>query len=111
MKTIRALTEDPASAKDPAKKKELVKSPAENFETPASVLECTVLSNAQKGAALKNWAEDAERLSVAANEGMTGGERSLLPDVKAVEAVLEAEIKAAKTPVPTTGQPKSPKSR
>ncbi len=112
MKTNRALKEDPASKKEPvASKKELVESPAANFETPASVLESTVLSTAQKGAALKNWAEDAERLSVAANEGMTGGERSLLPEVKAVEAVLEAEIKAVETPVPAAGQPKSKKAR
>ena len=73
-------------------KQDTIDNPASNFETPTTIVESTTLSLDEKGEALKNWAEDSERLSVAADEGMTGGERSLLPEVKAAEAVLEKEI-------------------
>lgn len=76
-----------------AAKQQQIDDPAAHFATPARVLESKTLSANEKGAALKTWAEDAGRLSVAADEGMTGGERSVLPDVKAAEAVLEQQIK------------------
>lgn len=79
-------------------KQEAIDNPASNFDTPTILVESTALSPIEKGEALKNWAEDAERLSVAADEGMTGGERSLLPEVKAAEAVLEKQIKADEAP-------------
>lgn len=81
-------------------KSDLVENPASNFELPKAVLKSPALTPAEKGEALKNWAEDAERLSVAADEGMTGGERSLLPEIKAAEAVLERQIReqGAQTP-------------
>ena len=79
-------------------KQDAIENPAANFETPATIVESTTLSQDEKGEALKNWAEDAERLSVAADEGMTGGERSQLPEVKAAEAVLEQQIKADEAP-------------
>lgn len=80
-------------AKSAPTKKDIVENPASNFEMPKAILKNPVLTPVEKGEALKNWAEDAERLSVAADEGMTGGERSLLPEVKAAEAALEHQIK------------------
>lgn len=86
----------PKTAKAVAKsaKQETIENPASNFKTPTTLVESKVLSPDEKGEALKNWAEDAQRLSVAADEGMTGGERSLLPEIKAAEAVLEKRIKS-----------------
>jgi hypothetical protein len=94
----------PPATKEDMTKQETIDNPASNFRTPATIVESTVLSPGEKGEALRNWAQDAERLSVAAAEGMTGGERSLLPEVKAAEAVLEKQIEADGNP----GAPQKP---
>ena len=86
-------------------KEELVENPASNFEMPKALLKSPALTPEEKGEALKNWAEDAVRLSVAADEGMTGGERSLLPEVKAAEAVLEHQIKETEAQAPHAKPP------
>ncbi|OYU50454.1 MAG: hypothetical protein CFE31_02555 [Rhizobiales bacterium PAR1] len=93
-----ASRQKPSTKQEVMTKQEAIENPASNFDTPTTIVESTALSPLEKGEALKNWAEDAERLSVAADEGMTGGERSLLPEVKAAEAVLEKQIKADEEP-------------
>lgn len=93
-----AARQKPLTRQEILTKQEAIDNPASNFDTPTILVESTALSPVEKGEALKNWAEDAERLSVAADEGMTGGERSLLPEVKAAEAVLEKQIKADEAP-------------
>ena len=93
-----ASRQKPLTKREVLTKQEAIENPASNFDTPTTIVESTALSPVEKGEALKNWAEDAERLSVAADEGMTGGERSLLPEVKAAEAVLEKQIKADEGP-------------
>lgn len=84
--------------------------PAASHESPAALVASTTLTDDEKGAALKTWGDDALRLSIAADEGMTGGERSMLPEVKAAEAVLEQAIEAEKSPEPAKAKA-SPRAR
>lgn len=58
--------------------------PAATFDTPLAVLQSAQLSSAQQLEILYRWAYDAVELAVAEEEGMTGGEPSLL------EAVMRA---------------------
>ncbi len=93
----------------PKVKKDIIADPSSHFDTPENLIESEDLTLRDKRLALKTWAEDAERLSAAANEGMTGGERSLLPDVKAAEAVLDPKAKAPVPHVTVPGaDPKKP---
>ena len=62
--------------------------PTSVFKTPADVVSCVDLSKAEKTAVLKQWEMDARLLQVASEEGMTGGERSGLTDVKKAQKAL-----------------------
>jgi hypothetical protein len=104
MHTIRQ--ENTMANQKPPTKQDKIENPASNFKTPKTIVASKALSPDEKGEALKNWAEDAERLSVAASEGMTGGEPSLLPEVKAAEAVLEQQIDAGGTTAAPAKKPK-----
>jgi hypothetical protein len=67
---------------------DIVSRPSAHFDTPAAVLETDGLSVKAKKRVLDAWEEDARRLSVATEEGMGGGEPSLLADVAAAKAEL-----------------------
>lgn len=62
--------------------------PARCFATPHEVVVNDELTPKQKEKALSNWEEDARRLSVAEEEGMTGGEKSRLDEVKEAQGEL-----------------------
>ena len=76
--------------------KKKVEDPVGNFASPADVVKDDALSTKQKRDALTGWEHDAIRLSVATEEGMSGGEPSRLDEVK--DAQSELQGKAAKRP-------------
>ena len=57
-------------------------SPANEFERPVDVVESSDLSDKQKKRVLNQWEVDAQGLSRASDEGMTGGEPSRLTEVQ-----------------------------
>jgi hypothetical protein len=59
------------------------------FAAPEAVLRRDDYGREQKLAVLRRWLEDAERLSVAEEEGMAGGEPSLIERVSAALTRLE----------------------
>jgi hypothetical protein len=73
--------------------------PASHFDSPKRILSTENLSDRQKKKALDVWEEDARRLSVATEEGMSGGEASRMDEV--AEAKVELGIKDALKPAPT----------
>jgi hypothetical protein len=64
--------------------------PASVFEQPKDVLAYPGLSREQRLALLEQWERDARNLAVAEEEGMTGGEESLLSRVQHALAALDA---------------------
>jgi len=66
--------------------------PAKCFETPQHVLDDPKLTITQKHKLLKQWEQDARLLAVAEEEGMNGGEESMLHRVKrAMDAIGASE--------------------
>ena len=67
----------------------ILRDPAGVFKSPREVLDDPSLTRADRLAILAQWERDARGLSVAEEEGMTGGEESLLARVRAAIAQLE----------------------
>jgi hypothetical protein len=63
--------------------------PAALFATPEAVLQRSDYSGEQKRLNLGRWLQDAEELSVAEEEGMAGGEPSMIERVAAALTRLE----------------------
>jgi hypothetical protein len=82
----------------PVQLKELVANPSAHFEGPHDILTHPELSDAQKKKVLDAWEEDARRLSVATEEGMTGGEPSRIAEVSEAKAELGMEDKRPSSP-------------
>ena len=57
-------------------------SPANEYERPVDVVDSRDLSDKQKKRILNQWEVDAQGLSRASDEGMTGGEPSRLTEVQ-----------------------------
>ena len=55
--------------------------PTKVFESPAEVLSAD-MPFAEKLAVLENWEDEAHQLQAAADESMTGGEPSRLPEIR-----------------------------
>lgn len=65
-----------------------LQNPAKCFETPQHLLDDPQLTVGQKCKLLKQWEQDARLLAVAEEEGMGGGEESMLQRVmRALETV------------------------
>jgi hypothetical protein len=64
--------------------------PASAFQQPRDVVTYPGLSREQRLALLEQWERDARALAVAEEEGMTGGEESLLARVQQALASLDA---------------------
>jgi hypothetical protein len=79
--------------------KEALASPASHFDSPSQITSTKSLTDEQKKKALDVWEEDARRLSVATEEGMSGGEPSRMDEV--AEAKAELGIKDDRKPAPT----------
>jgi hypothetical protein len=73
--------------------------PASRFDAPQEIVNDASLSNAEKTRALDAWEEDARRLAVATEEGMSGGEPSRLDEV--AEAKAKLGIKGERRPART----------
>ena len=78
--------------------KEMVATPSTHFDTPADVVETDELSRKEKAKALDNWEADARRLSVATEEGMTGGEPSRVTEVADAKADLGVKSLKSRSP-------------
>ncbi len=65
-------------------------SPASAFDTPDDVVDTDELTKKEKVAVLDQWEADAKALQTATDEGMTGGKRPGLDDVKAAQTKLDA---------------------
>jgi len=70
---------------------DIIENPAAHFEAPADVVEDPALSEEEKRKALNTWEEDARLLSVATQEGMSGGTPSKLAEVAEAKLELNAE--------------------
>ena len=79
--------------------KQKVEDPVGNFASPADIVKDQALTTKQKQDALTAWEQDAVRLSVATEEGMSGGEPSRLDEVMDAQSEL---------PGKTTKRPSSP---
>ena len=79
------------SAPLPSPLKELVASPTSHFEKPADILANPDLTDVQKKKILDAWEEDARRLSVATEEGMSGGEPSRTAEVAEAKAEQDGD--------------------
>lgn len=60
---------------------ELLKDPSRHYSVPQAIAEDQNLSREQKLRLLESWAADEERLQVATEENMGGGESSRLDEV------------------------------
>jgi len=67
----------------------ILRDPAGVFNSPRDVLDHPGLTHADRLAILQQWERDARGLSVAEEEGMAGGEESLLARVRAAIVQLE----------------------
>jgi hypothetical protein len=79
--------------------KEIIQNPGAHFDGPLAVVDAKTLSPAAKKKVLDAWEDDARRLAVATEEGMTGGEASHLAEV--AEAKAELHIVDTRRPGPT----------
>ncbi len=82
-----------------AQLKDVLKNPTAHFDAPDKVIGSKKLSDKDKKRVLDAWEEDARRLSVATEEGMSGGEPSRLADV--AEAKAKLGIEDDRRPAPT----------
>jgi hypothetical protein len=82
---------------------EVIFEPAKCFATPHALIVDDDLSEHQKLQALSNWEEDARRLSVAEEEGMTGGEKSRLDEVMEAQGELSVSSQRRKSAPTKTG--------
>lgn len=72
--------------------------PAKYFATPQHVLDDPTLTVTQKRKVLRQWEQDARLLAVAEEEGMSGGEESMLQRVmRALEAIGATQGERAST--------------
>jgi hypothetical protein len=66
--------------------------PARHFPTPQDIVDDERLSDIEKLEILVAWERDSQALSVAANEGMTGGEPDRLRQVAKARIELEKRL-------------------
>jgi hypothetical protein len=76
---------------------ELLKDPSRFYERPQAVADDQTLTGEQKLSLLESWAKDEERLQVATEENMGGGENSRLDEVLAVLGRLRKTVASAPT--------------
>jgi len=76
---------------EPMDLKRALENPTDIFEAPEDVLADETLDRENKRAILQTWEQDARELAEAEEEGMAGGEPSMLQRVlKALDAVGDA---------------------
>ena len=70
---------------------EILRDPAKKFGNPAEVIRDRAFTRKERLMILRQWERDARELAVAEEEGMTGGEESLLSRVRRAIAALSEE--------------------
>jgi len=70
---------------------EAIADPTKKYASPMDVLTDPLLDAAQKRCILESWKKDAELLSTASAENMTGGESAQLQDVSLALDKLEKQ--------------------
>lgn len=68
---------------------EALRDPAAHFADPAALVHAQELTAEQKVALLRRWEYDESEMAVATEEGMPGGENSVLQAIAAALAVLD----------------------
>jgi hypothetical protein len=68
-------------------------SPTTVFDSPKEVVAADDLTKNEKAEILTQWEADAIALQTATDEGMSGGERPRLDEVKSAQTLLDAEVK------------------
>ena len=76
--------------------------PSSVFAEPGNVIDSPSLSHSQKLTILEHWEHQARLLAVAEEEGMTGGEESMLGRVRRAIAALRGDQDGAERQVATT---------
>ena len=66
-------------------------SPTKVFDAPVDVVESDDLSKKEKVRILEQWEADAKALQTATDEGMSGGKRPRLDEVKDAQSELDAK--------------------
>jgi hypothetical protein len=66
-----------------------LRTPSECYERPAAVLRDETLDDSQKLEILTHWESEAIQLQESEGEGLSGGERSLLSEIKRALAELQ----------------------
>ena len=66
-----------------------LRDPAAHFAGPQAVIDAAGLTAEQKIAVLRRWEYDESEMAVATEEGMPGGENSVLQAITAALAVLD----------------------
>lgn len=67
---------------DDSRYKEALRVPSEVYRHPGAVARDNALSDRQKLEVLEHWEAEAVQLQDSESEGLSGGERSLLPEIK-----------------------------
>lgn len=75
-----------------------LKDPMLIYHRPREVLADQQLSDEQRRQILKRWEQDARELDVAQEEGMTGGESSLLDEILNALETLDGDSTSAEAP-------------
>ena len=68
---------------------EALRDPAAHFADPAALVDAQEFTAEQKIALLRQWEYDESEMAVATEEGMPGGENSVLQAITAALAVLD----------------------
>jgi hypothetical protein len=68
---------------------EALRDPAAHFADPAALVDTQELTAEQKIALLRQWEYDESEMAVATEEGMPGGDNSVLQAITAALAVLD----------------------
>lgn len=80
-----------------------LKDPTLIYHSPNDVLVDQQLNNEQRLQVLKRWEQDARELDVAQEEGMTGGESSLLAEILDAMETLDVDLTSAEAPTKQGG--------
>jgi len=72
-------------------KKKALTNPSGVFKHPSEVVSSHDLNRNEKAKILQAWELDARLLQVATEEGMSGGEGSLFPEVKKAQQALDVD--------------------
>ncbi|MDZ7662941.1 hypothetical protein [Thiohalophilus sp.] len=80
-----------------------LKDPTLVYHSPREVLVDQQLNDEQRAQILKRWEQDARELDVAQEEGMTGGENSLLDEILDAMEMLGVDLTSAEAPTKQGG--------